>query len=195
MNRLLRPPIPLSVKLEVATRQYKASNPHFPKSTETIADSILQTNLPLQRKLDWMLRLLYHEDKPKVHLDHDPALENRTKIFKNGRHVEYDPPANDPNYLLYRTAHEHHIKTNVRGDGAQYPDRVLAKRERHRKKRATKKKSKWPARKMAAMRVTAYCGLCNWHTQGSTRTEVKRDMRKHQRRVHPLGKPLFEIRQ
>jgi hypothetical protein len=37
--------------------------------------------------------------------------------------------------LLYREKHAHHIKTNVHGDGAQHPDRVLIRRERQRTKK------------------------------------------------------------
>jgi hypothetical protein len=84
-----------------------------------------------------------------LHLDHNPALENRRKVVRKGVHVDYDPPANDPAFLIYRTKHDHHIKTNVRGDGAQYSDRVLAKRERRRtkgkrKSRPLKSASRWP---------------------------------------------------
>ena len=48
----------------------------------------------------------------------------------------YSPDANDPEHLVYRTAHAHLIKTNVRGEHGQHPDRVLIKKERRRQKAA-----------------------------------------------------------
>ena len=72
-----------------------------------------------------------------LHLDHNPALRTRpyNPRVKNVA-ARYTPNANDPEYLIYRTQHAHHIKTNVRGDGAQHPDRVLIKRERKRERAA-----------------------------------------------------------
>lgn len=72
-----------------------------------------------------------------LRLDHNPALATRMKRSHfNGKKwiAFYSPDANDPNYLVYREKHDHHIKTNVRGDGAQHPDRVLIKRERRRQR-------------------------------------------------------------
>lgn len=144
MPRLLRPHIPVSVRVQVALRQlHKLKAP-----TLTRDDHESNTNF-LERQL---ARLALHLGAPlfeRLHLDHDPALENRRKVIRKGVHVDYDPSANDPNFLIYRTKHDHHIKTNVRGDGAQYPDRVLAKRERRRKKgkrpsRPLKSANRWP---------------------------------------------------
>lgn len=85
----------------------------------------------------------------KLHLDHEPALENRQR-YADVTGIHYDPDANDPNHLVYRTVHEHYIKTHVRGDGAQFSDTALAKRERRRQKKKTAKVRKiesanrWP---------------------------------------------------
>jgi hypothetical protein len=67
-----------------------------------------------------------------LRLDHDPALATRMRRTRAGKTL-YSPDANDPAHLIYRTAHAHHIKTNVRGEGAQHPDRVLIKRARRGK--------------------------------------------------------------
>jgi len=75
-------------------------------------------------------------------LDHDPALATRRKKGE-GRKTVYIPDANDPEFLIYREKHAHHIKTNIKGDGAQYPDRVLIKRARGNR---VKPKRKWPTR-------------------------------------------------
>lgn len=102
-----------------------------------------------------------------LRLDHTLALENRTKVFKNGIHVEYEPRASDPSWLMYRPhgaefIESHLIKTNVRGDGAQHSDRAMAAknkniaRNRDLKRRKAKLRSrgfqkglkrKWPKRK------------------------------------------------
>ncbi len=79
-------------------------------------------------------------------LDHDPPLAARKRRGTGNRTV-YTPKANDPAHLFYREHHAHHIKTNVRGDGAQYPDRVLIRRERQRReKKRAKPKTKWQSR-------------------------------------------------
>ena len=100
-----------------------------------------------------------------LHLDHDPALGAR-KRKGEGKKTVYDPPANSPDHLIYREKHDHHIKTNVRGEHGQHPDRVLIKRERRRREKATEPekrpkqpgakywakkrevRSRWPKRKM-----------------------------------------------
>jgi hypothetical protein len=81
-----------------------------------------------------------------LRLDHDPALATREQTGE-GKDTVYHPGANNPAFLIYREKHAHHIKTNVRGDGAQFPDRVLITRERRRRKgKRAKPKRKWPSR-------------------------------------------------
>lgn len=153
MARLLRPAIPLEVRCRVALRQLGEMWP----------DSVIEANRRGHGRLlrDLLVRLaaLLECDPRQLQLDHDPALAIRTRIIRNRIHVGYRPDANDPEYLIYREAHSHHIKTNVRGIGAQHPDRVLIKKERRREKRLKavdflknrretkiKHKSKWPKR-------------------------------------------------
>ena len=89
-------------------------------------------HIPDSIRLKVALRQLF--GAAPAHLDHNPPLAVRDKIMRDGIVIGYKPDANDPDYLVWRTADDHRMKTNVRGDGAQYPDRVLIKRERRRNK-------------------------------------------------------------
>jgi hypothetical protein len=114
----------------------------------------------LDRLLARLAPLLGCEVKD-LRLDHTWALENRPKRFKKGVHVDYYPPANDPEWLGYRPqgtqfAGSHDVKTRIRGDRGQLSDNALAKKERRRlrkldpKRRKAKiaqpKNFKWPSR-------------------------------------------------
>lgn len=161
MPRLLRPHISVETRCRVVLRQLG----------EMFPDSVIEAN---RRHLGHLLRCTHARladllgcDLRLLRLDHDPALALREKIFKNGVHVGYKPDACDPEYLIYRTAHGHHIKTNVRGDGAQFPDRVLIKRERKRQRKkvgkVTKPTKRWPKRKLGnnpnfAWPKRSFCG-------------------------------------
>lgn len=149
MPRLYRPHVPVEVRCRVALRQLGELWPD---------DVLAQTRGGHAALLAMLLaKLSSLLGDAELRLDHDPALATRQQ-FKNGRGevVRYVPAANDPEYLVYRTAHAHHIKTQVRGDGAQHPDRVLIKRARRAakpdpmdawvkaKRRAAKRK--WPSR-------------------------------------------------
>jgi hypothetical protein len=83
-----------------------------------------------------------------MHLDHDPPLAVRKKIHnRHGEIIGYDPPANSPEHLIYRKASDHRIKTYTRGEGAQYPDRVLIKKIRRIEHPKPKRKYKWAKRR------------------------------------------------
>lgn len=131
MARLPRPYIPIDVRLKVAERQ--------------LGRSWFIRGQSRRERLRLMLLLLF-PNKEVFQLDHDPALENRRLTWGYGDSYQYYPDANDPDFLIYREKHAHYIKTNVRGDGAQYPDRVLAKRERRRQKNANRTVRKIPSR-------------------------------------------------
>lgn len=91
----------------------------------------------------------------ELRLDHNPALILRpyNPRIKNIA-ARYTPNANDPDALIYRSVHDHHIKTNVHGDGAQRSDtsqRVyLRKVEKNKVKREGRRrrpvKAKRPSR-------------------------------------------------
>jgi hypothetical protein len=143
MPRLPRKAIPVEIKCRVAMRQLGEMWPD-----QVIEDNRGKLGRLLEQLLEH-LRVLVNE--PDLRLDHNPALGLRQR-FTSRRGTRYVPDEHDPEYLIYRGAHAHHIKTNVRGDGAQYSDTVLMKRERRRQKKARQvkrptkwvKKSTWP---------------------------------------------------
>lgn len=128
MPRLLRPHIPIETRCRVVLRQLgemwtsdvlRVWQGHF---GSLLADRLAK------------LAALLHCEVKDLHLDHDPALAAREKVFKKGEHVGYRPDANDPEHLYYREAAAHRVKTNVRGLHGQHPDRVLIKKQRRREK-------------------------------------------------------------
>ncbi len=168
MPRLYRPHIPLEVRCRVALRQLGEMWPD-----EIIEEARLRRDCPahlrpmmgfaglLRRLLSRLADCLGCEPKD-LRLDHDPALATRqNRTLPIGLTIYY-PDANDPAHLIYREKHAHHIKTNVRGEHGQHPDRVLIKKERKRRASKTKAKvmrpkmkgrplrsaSRWPKRKI-----------------------------------------------
>lgn len=138
MARLYRPYIPLAVRVKVAARQVILSGALGP----AIQVGIFDTYKSAGDRLGELLRHLFG-DKPFA-LDHNPALMNR-KRCGTGKQTVYSPPANHPDYLVYREAgpgSDHDIKTRVRGDGAQHSDLALA---RIAKRKAKKKTAGGPA--------------------------------------------------
>lgn len=126
MPRLFRPHIPLEIRCRVAMRQLGEMWP------DEMLSGWPRARGKLLVVLTHHLAELLGGTPSDLRLDHDPALAIRQKVYRRGEHVDYDPPANSIEHMVYRTVHAHHIKTNVRGDGAQHPDRVLIKRERKR---------------------------------------------------------------
>ncbi len=134
---------PMAVQLAVAERQARQGDP------PEIVDMIMRAPAKVVR-LNFLLALLFGEDGPQAHLDHNPALRIRAYNPRiKDVAARYTPHAHDPEHLIWRTKEAHHIKTNVRGDGAQFPDRVLIKRERKRERRTseTAAKARRPKRK------------------------------------------------
>jgi hypothetical protein len=143
MSRLPRPHIPIPVRVQVAERQLVEQG-----------WGVELGHKPTKQWLDTLLACLFADEK--YHLDHDPALVNRVKWVNEAGEVDaYDPPANDPKHLIYRTAAEHKVKTYVRGEGAlrsdagqrRYNKRVAKNREAldawaDGKRRAAKRKIK-----------------------------------------------------
>jgi hypothetical protein len=147
--RLFRPYIPVEVRCRVAMRQLGEMWPDDVIRSWSVrpGDAYLRgIGVPTYRPglaalLDDKLRKLADLLDSKVEelrLDHDPALATRARTGE-GKKTTYTPAANDPEFMIYRTVHGHHLKTNVRGDGAQYPDRVLIKRERKRRQAKERK--------------------------------------------------------
>ena len=145
MARLPRPHIPVEVKLRVALAGL---------GEIFINEVIEQHKGGLQAFLEQTLIQLaaFLLCAPgDLDLDHNPPLAARERILNNGEIVGYKPDANDPDFLRYRERRAHKIKTNVRGDGAQYPDRVLIKRRRKHERRdgRVKRKREWAKRSFA----------------------------------------------
>ena len=148
MGRLYRPHIPFDTRCRVALRQLGDMWP------EDLMDAHRSAGGSWLKLLDQLLaRLadLLNCGVGDLRLDHDPALGTRPRRGE-GKNTIYMPPANDPDHLLYRPhgpqfAGSHLIKTNIRGDNGQYPDRVLIKRERKRTSKTAAKvghpKRKW----------------------------------------------------
>ena len=145
MPRLYRPHIPLEVRCRVVLRQLGELWPDdvIARHKTRPGDAYLKgigVFVPrgglaalLASKLDALAVLLDCKIED-LRLDHDPALATRMKRTMPNGTVVYSPDANSPGHLIYREKHAHHIKTNVRGDHGQHPDRVLIKRERKRQK-------------------------------------------------------------
>jgi len=127
-----RPHIPDMVKCNVAGRQILAAGINI--FAESLRDEGETLRDFLERRLHMLSGLLGCK-RSELHLDHDPPL--RVRDF-NKRTGKYTPDANDPAHLIYRTAVAHRFKTNVKGDGAQFPDRVLINRERKRDRQKMK---------------------------------------------------------
>ena len=148
MSRLPRPHIPLPVRIEVASRQLVERIKRGLCSSSVLAPI---AHMPRKRdQLNEFLKLLFGTEK--YHLDHDPSLGARKKVYRKGVHVDYSPRANDVLYLIYRTVTEHRLKTNVRGEHGQHPDRVLIKKNRRLERKTLRRKVKirsanrWPPR-------------------------------------------------
>jgi len=110
MNRIKRPYIPLSVRLEVVKRQLREADKSAYKRQLI---SILCSDKPLTDQISKGLACL---GLVNPQLDHDPALILRKFIPRTGL---YSPRANDPNHLIYRAKADHQQKTTGRRPGAE----------------------------------------------------------------------------
>lgn len=151
MARLPRPHIPLAIRIQVAETQLRDTAGMFPAANASLIRALKL--LPNAERLKALLDCLKDRIGAKaLELHHDPALGAREKIIRGGKIVGFIPDANDPLYLYYMDDHDHLIRTNVRGQHGQHPDRVLIKKQRRRETptRKTKPrphmrgKSHWP---------------------------------------------------
>lgn len=129
--KLPRPYIPLDVRLRVIARQLTADG-----GLAAVLMAIATLNKD-SAKLAYLLKHKFGEER--VHLDHDPPLCLR---YRDGE--RYDPDANDPEHLVYRTEAEHRVKTFVRGDGAQRSDAAKRRRMLKANRPDRPKPSRWP---------------------------------------------------
>lgn len=137
--RLHRPYIPRETRLRVALRQL---GEFWPEDRIVLARKRGEVGLALRLCLGQLAELLgcAVED---LDLDHDPPLGAREKRFTRSEPCGYVyvPGANDPEFLFYRVRVAHKIKTNVRGEHGQHPDRVLIKKNRRLERGPLKKTS------------------------------------------------------
>src|SRR3990167_11237972 len=125
--KLVRPYIPLKVRVKVAERQLAYHGVILAVNKEP---SLAKQLTELLGVLQSILRA------DKLHLDHDPALALR----KFNKHTgKYKPDTNDPEYLKYRATDGHHTKTFIRGEHGQRSDVAQIKRERQFARRWRKK--------------------------------------------------------
>jgi hypothetical protein len=106
-----RPYIPIHVRLTVALRQtLQKIGPDDP--FWTMYDRITYRKSDTMR-LNILLEHLF--GGKDIQLDHDPALSLR---HFNQRTGKYRPPANDPDFLMFRKKEDHLHKTTGRKPGA-----------------------------------------------------------------------------
>ena len=167
MARLPRPSIPLEVKCRVALRQLGEI---WPDELIAIAREGRSLGTVLTSLKDRLAELLAC-DVSDLRLDHDPALGAREKIVRDGKIVGYVPAANDHNFLIYRPHAEHLVKTNIRGEHGQHPDRVLIKKQRRldRKQAKRKPRAKFKSRKLQSAN--------RWPPKGSQKIPVRASRR------------------
>lgn len=146
-----RPAIPDRVKIAVATRQLWA----FKASISAMCRNEGETQPKYLARLLALLAEFMGCTAADLHCDHNPPLRARPydPTIENVA-ARYTPNANDPDYLEFMPVVDHRLKTNVRGKGAQHPDRVLIKRQRKldkiaagiapRQKAKIRSRSAWP---------------------------------------------------
>ncbi len=133
--RLVRPFIPVKVRLEVIARQLQESRQLY--DVLTIAVLTLKDS----ERLAHLIKAKFGDEK--VHLDHDPPLCLREVV--DAEAGIYKPAANDPRCLVYRTEEDHRIKTFLR-NGADFSDAAKRRRAIKQKRKAEEppRPSRWP---------------------------------------------------
>ena len=136
--KLPRPYIPVSVRVRVIERQLLQVGIAPLSATHGAAAKPRR----LADRLAFNIRERFGDKKVELH--HRPALVNR----RRKRNGEYDPPANDPDFLVYLPKDEHDIETRVRGQHGQHSDLALMRKRKRKERKATRCKTKWPKREM-----------------------------------------------
>ena len=148
MSRLPRPLVPAAVKLAVVLRQLGrldvGTMVAAAKKARRLAAEHDANLFVLACDLGIPVR--------KLELHHRPALANREKVFACGVHVDYDPPANDPDHLFYLSECDHDIETRIRGLRGNHSDlgmmrknkRIARNRDPSRRKAKIRSANRWP---------------------------------------------------
>jgi hypothetical protein len=129
--RIYRPNVPDSIKIGVAYRILRTTEP------AEVAALSMKRRLAIAR---YALGERLGCSEKDLRLDHDPPLAGRPFDVKTRL---YTPDANHPEHLFWITAADHRTKTIIRGANGQYSDIVLIKRERRLQRRKTKPKKKF----------------------------------------------------
>ena len=119
--KLIRPYIPLKIRLEVIARQALVDG-----QLKAVLYAVTAIKKDSER-LAYLLQCKFGDER--FHLDHHPCLALRYFDDETG---QYDPPANSVEHLIYRVAEDHEIKTRIRGDHGQFSDLALIRREKRR---------------------------------------------------------------
>ena len=159
MSRLPRPRIPLEVRCLAALRQQDWPPELIEIAVGTVKSAKRERTLWKLLAL-WLGKIAERHgcEISDLHLDHDPALQNRKKVYRAGVHVDYSPRANDPGFLCYRPYgpqfdRSHKVKTLIRGDHGQHSDAALARKNKRiahnrdtkrRKVKIPQRKKPWP---------------------------------------------------
>lgn len=132
MPRLLRPNIDLETKLRVLLRQL---GEFWPDGLIEEVKKKRELGKMVEARSNALAQVLNCEVSA-LHLDHDPPLGARRKVYDaDGNHIDYDPPANDPDHLIYRERRAHFEKTHIRGERGQLSDWALIKKNRRLERR------------------------------------------------------------
>lgn len=157
--RLERPRIPIAVRVQVAERQMEKATGCVCTDALGIPLAVSRPKVSDRKRLDAALFHLSRFGTVKLELHHDPALCNRRsykRMVRGKLKTFYDPPANDPEHLVYLAEDDHDIRTRVRGIGAQrsdlgqlrYNKRVARNRASKSAAKVRRPKRKWPSRPM-----------------------------------------------
>lgn len=179
MSRLPRPRIPLETRCLAAMRQQEWPPELIALATGTVKTAKRERSLGKLLAL-WLGKIAEQHgcEVSDLHLDHDPALENRKKVYRAGAHVDYSPRANDPEHLFYRPYgpqfdRSHKIKTLVRGDHGQHSDAALARKN----KRIARKRSQstgFPKRPSQVKRSAKIRSANRWPPRGSRKIQNRK---------------------
>jgi hypothetical protein len=132
--RLVRPHIPIRVRLLVIARQLQSAHKMY-----DVLNAMASVFPKDSARLEYLIEKMF--GTKNVHLDHDPPLCLREIV--DAEKGIYKPAANDPEFLIYRTEEDHRIKTFVRGDGAQLSD-AAKRRKKLKAERPDRPRHKWP---------------------------------------------------
>ena len=149
--RLHRPYIPWSVRELVVLLQLRAAGINVDEKPYVT----IRYHGSAETRVRAYLRVLFGDGPVELH--HRPALVNRRKVYHwvrgergHGRFVDggrefvdYDPPANDPDYLVYLRAgagEEHDVETRVRGQHGQHSDLALARKQKRKARKERRRK-------------------------------------------------------